>query len=128
MKTLNDAPSLYLGAVFCAGSAWWVPRTAPAWARAAGSRRDFDQARRGGEGEHPPDDGQRERGAYLGDRGGQAVCPVQDELGADEGQDDGEPGRQVYQPVKQACDHEVQGAQAEQGERVGREYDVGLAL
>ena len=54
------------------------------------------------------------------------VQPVQDQLHADEREDQREPRREVDQPVQQALDQEEQRPQAEQGERVRREDDVGL--
>ena len=45
---------------------------------------------------------------------------------ADERQDHRQPARQVHQPVEQPGHQEEQRPQAQQGERVGREDDVGL--
>ena len=51
---------------------------------------------------------------------------MEPELDADEGQDQGEPGRQVDQPVEQTGDQEEKCPQTEQGEGVGREDDEDL--
>ena len=53
-----------------------------------------------------------------------AVRPVQDELDADEGQDDGQAVAEVHQPAQRTREHEVERAQAEQGEGVGGEDEV----
>src|SRR5947208_7136824 len=54
------------------------------------------------------------------------VQEVKDELHADEGEDQRQPGGEVDKTVEQAGDQEEQSPQAEQRERVGDEDDVGV--
>ena len=51
---------------------------------------------------------------------------VQDQLDADEGQQHGQPDRQVDQALEQPADEEVELTQAHEGEDVGGEDEVGL--
>ena len=76
--------------------------------------------------EHGDDDRQRCRGRDLRDCGVLGVGELEDELQPDEREDHGEAGREVDEPVEQAGDQEEEGAQAEQGEGVGREHDVAV--
>ena len=85
------------------------------------------QTAHGGDEQDSGDDRQRHPGADLGHRHGpevvDAVGPkrLADELDPDEGEDGGQARRQIYQPVQQAADEEIQVPQAEQREQVGRE-------
>ncbi len=54
------------------------------------------------------------------------VAPVQRQLHADEGQDRGQAVAEVHQLAQRALEHEVERPQAEQGEGVGGEDQVGV--
>lgn len=63
-----------------------------------------------GRGEHGGDDGEGESGRDFGNRVVLVVGELEDELGADEGEDHGQAGPEVDEAVEQPGDEEVQGS------------------
>ena len=96
----------------------------------AGARVTARLQQRGDDRDREDDDDheQRRRGGDLRDVVVLEMGPVQQELDADECQDQREAGGQVDEPVQEAGDEEVQGAQAQQCERVGGEDDERLPV
>ena len=75
----------------------------------------------------PTTTAERGQGRDLRHRGPAQVAPVQRQLHADEAQDRGQAVAEVAQLRQRALEHEVERPQAEQGEGVGGEDQVGVA-
>jgi hypothetical protein len=85
------------------------------------------QAGHRGDEQHPRDDGQGHPRAHVRHRHRPEMVDavgqqrLADELDPDEPEDDGQPGRQVHQPVQQPAHEEIQVPQPKQREQVGGE-------